>query len=98
MSEQRMDRLERALTRFEIATDRRLSRLENVVGGLENAVGRLAVQVTAFVRSQKDFNATITAAFKTHNHRLDDRKESADGLARTVDRFIRARGNGRDGH
>jgi hypothetical protein len=90
MSEQRMDRLERALARFETASDRRLSRLENVVG-------RLSVQVTSFVLSQKEFNATITAAFKMHDHRLDDMKESVHRLARAVDRFIRAQGNGRDG-
>ncbi len=98
MSEQRMDRLERALGRFEIATDRRLSRLENVVGGIERAVGRLTVQVKVFVKSQKEFNATVTDALKTHDRRLDNVSESVDRLARTVDRFIRAQGNGRDGH
>ena len=93
-----MDRLERALARFETASDRRLSRLENVVGGLQNAVGRLTVQVTAFVQSQKEFKATVTAGLKAHDRRLDHVNETVERLARTVDRFIRARGNGRDGH
>jgi hypothetical protein len=86
-----MDRLERALTRFETATDRRFSHLENVVG-------RLTVQVTAFVQSQKEFNATVTAALKMHDRRLDNVNETVERLARTVDRFIRAQGNGHDGH
>jgi hypothetical protein len=48
MTEPRIASLERALTRFETATDRRFSRLENVIE-------RLATQVTAFVRSQPEF-------------------------------------------
>jgi hypothetical protein len=93
-----MDRVERALARFETATERRLSRLENVVGGIENAVGRLTVQVTAFVQSQKEFNATVTAALKMQDRRLDHANETVERLARTVDRFIRAQGDGHDGH
>jgi len=99
-----MDRLERALVRFETVSDRRLSRLEGVVGdlqrtvgGLEGVVGKLAVQVTAFVESQKEFNATITTALKTYDRRVDQVSQTVDRLARTVDRFLRTRANGHNG-
>ncbi len=78
-----MDRLERALARVEIASDRRLSRLENVmvdlqstmgslertVGSLQGTVDKLTVRVTAFIESQKEVNDAITTALKTFDRR-----------------------------
>ena len=98
-----MDRLERALARVEIASDRRLSRLENVmvdlqstmgslertVGSLQGTVDKLTVRVTAFIESQKEVNDAITTALKTFDRRNDHIDRRVDHIDQTVDRLAR---------
>ena len=76
-----------------MTVEQRFSRLEGIVE-------RLATNTNAFIQAAIEFNATATAALKTHSeeiHRHSEEIRRLDAMITRFDEYLRGRGP-RNGH